>query len=62
MLAAIWIIWLIATVKDVIDAYKRFGFCFDLYDYLDVYSQAFIVVTLVVLFLASLASWLSQLG
>lgn len=60
MLAVIWIIWLIATVVDVIDTYRRDGLCLDLLDDIDDSSRVFIVVTLLIIFIASFVSWVSQ--
>lgn len=62
MLAVVWIIWLIATVIDVIETYREDGFCLDLLDDLNDSSQMFIVVTLLFLFIVSFAAWLMSRG
>lgn len=60
MLAVMWIIWLIATVIDIIDTYQLDGFCLDLFSDLDDSSQNFILSTFFGIFLASFISWFSQ--
>ncbi len=62
ILAVIWIVWLIATALDIYQQYKQVGFSFDLWDELEDSSQFFIIVTLVILFIVSFASWLCSLG
>ena len=62
MLAIIWIIWLIATAIDVINAYREDGLCLDLLDDLDDSSQLFITMTLLGLFIASFIAWLMSRG
>lgn len=62
MLAVIWIIWLVTTVIDVIETYREDGLCLDLFDDLDESSQAFIMLTLLGIFVASFIAWVWHIG